>query len=359
MGISLSKNDPKGVDKISNLPSSIIENILCLVPIKEAVRTSILSKDWRYNWTKITKLVFHQKVFDETTDEFFDAIHQVLSRHPGPIFEFSLSIWDNEKCDKIDLIITDLVRKHSHTVKKLTVRLRELPYCPYKLPLSISLLHHLTDLCVSGIFFRAPRFSGFGIGSLTSLYVKGETIKKESLQDFLSNCPLLKHVILEPYFDDRFNEDIMIIELFECLPVIELLSIDSDWLWFKRDRVPARLPTAFVHLKYLCIKKVLLFDETRSENLVFVIRSSPNLENIKIEKLEIQGLAARNGEMEFVKVILAKSPVLMKARIILSKCITKDEELQIERLLLGSPRVSPLAELIVERQAISMRAVGI
>ncbi|GKE67550.1 F-box/FBD/LRR-repeat protein-like protein, partial [Tanacetum coccineum] len=200
----------------------------------------------------------------------------------------------------------------------------------------------------------------FGIGSLTSLYVKGETIKKESLQDFLSNCPLLKHVILEPYFDDRFNEDIMIIELFECLPVIELLSIDSDWLWFKRDRVPARLPTAFVHLKYLCIKKVLLFDETRSENLVFVIRSSPNLENIKIEitdknsyegprpvtlescsdiwlehlqKLEIQGLAARNGEMEFVKVILAQSPVLMKARIILSKFITKDEELQIERLL--------------------------
>ncbi|GKC49602.1 hypothetical protein Tco_1072347 [Tanacetum coccineum] len=120
----------------------------------------------------------------------------------------------------------------------------------------------------------------------------------------------------------------MIIELFECLPVIELLSIDSDWLWFKRDRVPAKLPTAFVHLKYLCIKKVLLFDETRSENLVFVIRSSTNLENIKIEitdknsyegprpvtlescsdiwlehlqNLEIQGLAARNGEMEFVK----------------------------------------------------------
>ncbi|GKC05528.1 hypothetical protein Tco_0997138, partial [Tanacetum coccineum] len=66
-----------------------------------------------------------------------------------------------------------------------------------------------------------------------------------------------------------------------------------------------------------------------SENLVFVIRSSTNLENIKIEitdknsyegprpvtlescsdiwlehlqKLEIQGLAVRNGEMEFVKV---------------------------------------------------------
>lgn len=75
------------------------------------------------------------------------------------------------------------------------------------------------------------------------------------------------------------------------------------------------------------------------------------LEHLK--ELEIVGFAARKGEMEFVKLILAKSPVLVKVRIILKNKVTKDEELEIVRILLGSPRVSSLAEMFVDRQAIA------
>ncbi|KAK1416950.1 hypothetical protein QVD17_26070 [Tagetes erecta] len=35
-------------DRISTLPQTIIETILCLVSIKEAARTSILSTEWRF-----------------------------------------------------------------------------------------------------------------------------------------------------------------------------------------------------------------------------------------------------------------------------------------------------------------------
>lgn len=57
-------------DKYDNLPQNIIETILCLVPIKDAVRTSILSRSWRYNWVTIPKLVFSEKdIFDRTTFE--------------------------------------------------------------------------------------------------------------------------------------------------------------------------------------------------------------------------------------------------------------------------------------------------
>ncbi|XXG79035.1 hypothetical protein AAC387_Pa09g0191 [Persea americana] len=36
-----------GVDFISNLPEDIMSSILALVPLRDAVRTSILSKEWR------------------------------------------------------------------------------------------------------------------------------------------------------------------------------------------------------------------------------------------------------------------------------------------------------------------------
>ncbi|GJY27642.1 hypothetical protein Tco_0403409 [Tanacetum coccineum] len=77
------------------------------------------------------------------------------------------------------------------------------------------------------------------------------------------------------------------------------------------------------------------------------------------EVIVIQGLAARNGEMEFVKVILAKSLASQTRKVKGYNRHSKFENSRMLQLLLGSPRVSPLAELIVERQAISMRAVGI
>ncbi|GJR47246.1 GEM-associated protein 2 [Tanacetum coccineum] len=45
------------MDRISNLPLSIIETILCLLPYHDVVRTSTLSKEWRYHWTKIPKIM--------------------------------------------------------------------------------------------------------------------------------------------------------------------------------------------------------------------------------------------------------------------------------------------------------------
>lgn len=42
-----------GEDFISNMPESIISQILSLLPMKDVLRTCVLSKDWEYKWTGI------------------------------------------------------------------------------------------------------------------------------------------------------------------------------------------------------------------------------------------------------------------------------------------------------------------
>ncbi|GFZ16193.1 F-box/RNI-like superfamily protein [Actinidia rufa] len=50
-----------GRDLISDLPQSIIETILTKLPIRDTVRTSILSTKWRYKWANLTHIVFDDK----------------------------------------------------------------------------------------------------------------------------------------------------------------------------------------------------------------------------------------------------------------------------------------------------------
>ncbi|PWA62518.1 FBD-like protein [Artemisia annua] len=44
------------VDRLSNMPDEVLSEILSLMPTKFAVRTSILSKRWRYKWTLVTNI---------------------------------------------------------------------------------------------------------------------------------------------------------------------------------------------------------------------------------------------------------------------------------------------------------------
>ena len=152
------------MDRISNLPSTIIETILCSIPIQEAARTSILSKEWRYQWISIPKLVFNEDTFEVSTNEndlstleqtfdmlserkwmtkrckLFYAIYQVLLKHIGPIHEFSLKIGADKTCVEIDHIIFHLARNNS--VK--TLSLDTTPN--YKIPSSLFSLHQLVAL---------------------------------------------------------------------------------------------------------------------------------------------------------------------------------------------------------------------
>ncbi|WOG96065.1 hypothetical protein DCAR_0415395 [Daucus carota subsp. sativus] len=101
-------------DRISELPQNVRETILCFMPIRDAVRTSILSKKWRHCWTMMPHLIFDDKFVDGMFEklgvndddklvayeffsrmmayEFVSRINKIILLHKGPILKFSLNI---------------------------------------------------------------------------------------------------------------------------------------------------------------------------------------------------------------------------------------------------------------------------
>ena len=84
------QNANKSRKEIDNLPDPILQHILSYLSTKNAIRTSILSKRWKYLWTSIPKLDFDEGALDRRL-MFMKFVERVLALHdPSNIKNFSL-----------------------------------------------------------------------------------------------------------------------------------------------------------------------------------------------------------------------------------------------------------------------------
>ncbi|KAK9684441.1 hypothetical protein RND81_10G210400 [Saponaria officinalis] len=65
-------------DRLSSLPNDIKITILSLLPLKSAISTSILSRSWRYTWTRITAFRFTSPYY--VTHKFYLNLYRTLGR---------------------------------------------------------------------------------------------------------------------------------------------------------------------------------------------------------------------------------------------------------------------------------------
>ncbi|KAL1808647.1 hypothetical protein ACET3Z_025637 [Daucus carota] len=89
-------------DRLSNLPVALKQTILDLVPVRDAVRTCILSKAWRETWTMRSCLVlnklFYLQVIRNKNEEaeqlsaFSSALDKIFAVQTGPIVETEIYI---------------------------------------------------------------------------------------------------------------------------------------------------------------------------------------------------------------------------------------------------------------------------
>ncbi|MBA0681283.1 hypothetical protein Goari_023100, partial [Gossypium aridum] len=65
---------------ISSFPDHILCSILSFLPIKKAVRTSIISTKWRYFFASISTIVFDRSLLRGLTDRNVDSFKKFVNR---------------------------------------------------------------------------------------------------------------------------------------------------------------------------------------------------------------------------------------------------------------------------------------
>ncbi|KAF5762142.1 putative F-box domain, FBD domain, leucine-rich repeat domain superfamily [Helianthus annuus] len=328
-------------DIISTLPLNIIEHILARMPLRDALRTSVLSKKWRYTWRSMPKLTFTDDMVKLPSNQCCGqlmkykvayAIFHVLLLHNGPIILEFRSLVGHLRLDSEFAPIISYLERGSK-VKRLT-------------------------------FFRVK-------------------VPPQMLQQFLSKCPLLEYLCL---IGSQNGLDFVAGETkFTFVDLFSVCAFDSDFGYLKvlheGSGMPHKLPDSLVHLKYLFLD-VCMAEKNEISALLCMIMSSSLLEKIgflmcdneKLDHLEtlemnldpqdypdmkldhlvslwIEDFSNLRLEMEFVKLIMAKSPVLKKVRIVLDGNVSVDEELEMLRdlVLHPIPRASPSAKLAIVR----------
>ncbi|CAI9093481.1 OLC1v1028986C1 [Oldenlandia corymbosa var. corymbosa] len=81
------------VDRISNLPDSILSHILSFLPTKDVVATGVLSKRWSLLWTSVPSLDFDDNGwhFKKSGMRFMNYVNRVLIEHnAGSIQKFRI-----------------------------------------------------------------------------------------------------------------------------------------------------------------------------------------------------------------------------------------------------------------------------
>ncbi|GAU17946.1 hypothetical protein TSUD_330710 [Trifolium subterraneum] len=190
------------IDRISDLPSNVIDGILENLDIRDLVRTSILSTKWRYLWTSVPRLEFDIDFFFSL--QYIDnplgpvvskIITDVLILHNGPISKFCLFIpsgFDFKiTVEQFDMWVPLLSRRGIKQLKLLDFKtaLSHLPYIVFS-------CKELTEFTLGGHNLSIPpNFSGFK--RLLNLNLYSVTFESSALESLISGCPLLEKLSIE------------------------------------------------------------------------------------------------------------------------------------------------------------------
>ncbi|CAL1392467.1 unnamed protein product [Linum trigynum] len=309
-------------DRISNVPANAIEQILTLLPIKDAARTSILSRNWRHHWRSIPQLVFDGSFAplpntgpclpDEK--KVMVDIYEALLVHDGRVTKFELSIPGlREDCQQIYKLIPHLASKG---VQELALRFS---VGQIKLPSSLFTACHLTVLKLQHCSVGAPS-SFVGFRKLVILELEHVIMPEDFLQNLLPVCPLLeelrfinsskqKYVLNAPslkvfLFHTHVLGSVCTIQHAPVLSVLSLPNRCGSKDWFARfaslpalrqltfgisslkfselGNAPCKISTTLCQLNVVEITRLLLDNLPQARFLICLIMSSPSLQKLTI-----------------------------------------------------------------------------
>ncbi|CAH1441117.1 unnamed protein product [Lactuca virosa] len=317
-------------DRISNLPEHLIDSILEWLRIEDVARTSIISKNWRYRWTTMRKLVFDKPFFKKILHKrelgrngFLKLINKILILHNGSISEFYLYIpnmfLENYKivdqCMQLlskkgvkELVLMNSNKRYnlsSHVFFCPELTKLELENCFFKPPLEFQGFLNLKELYLHDIDF-GPNMCGTRINlpQLEELYlllcmnVYNFNINATKLLSLnVSYCPdamLLRLLDSPSIIDLQISsqapkkglapvERTNLARMLSNLPIIELLDVDCDFFKYGIEEIiPKWLPHEVKSLKCLELQDIQLGDMSQLHGVLCLLRNSPNVESLSM-----------------------------------------------------------------------------
>ncbi|CAM8998753.1 unnamed protein product [Rhodiola kirilowii] len=333
MSLVVKKNShcPGLLDRITELPDTLKQKILECLPLTDAVKTSMLSRNWRRIWTGMQSLVFDTPVVDSfgslTEIRFTRIIERILLLHQGSLHRFAVVI--PQRFDSKSLYLNGLfVILSRKEVQKLTIIKKNLINGEFlSIPSYFFECGGLTHLYLNSCVLRLPpSFQGFH--NLVFLDLCSIDMESKELSKFISHCPNIETLILfdileyysEPliisiknvrvlHFEDFISgmiilentprltvvtleclEDVQVLhkklysmfELLCSLPEIEELTFDLPLLEPFNGDCPAILKKGFVALKTVTLGRVNICNRDDIMFLFCLLRSSPNLKMLHI-----------------------------------------------------------------------------
>ncbi|PIA52474.1 hypothetical protein AQUCO_01000390v1 [Aquilegia coerulea] len=310
----------------SELPDYFIEGILLRLPIEDAVRTSVLSSQWRYKWTTMPTLIFDEYCLKSTsprllTTMFLNIIYKILFQHRGPIKKFLLSAL----FIKSEYYVYEWFNLlFEHGVEDFTLKIHDGEH--YDLRPSIFSCQQLKNLKIRLCIVRPPdSFCGFQ--NLRSLSIEECRIHENAFKSLITSCPhlerleiinlkimeviidvptlkyfhvqglfrnvnfpnaksltsLLIHSSLSPVIDKEDpvrQEPCRMKKILSCLPKIEKFQVMSNSMKFLSvGIIPKKLPMMLNHLRDISLA-MNFQDPYEIEVALCLLRSSPNLEQL-------------------------------------------------------------------------------
>ncbi|CAA0834004.1 F-box/LRR-repeat protein [Striga hermonthica] len=274
-------------DRISNLPIHTLHRILCSLSQKEAVRTCLLSKHWRYIGSTRPNLEFSEYWFDNTQQNFVSVVSRTLQGY----LDQNLSI------HKLHLHLSrpmvSLLDKWIQIIAALGIKAFKLDIFSstsmyYDLPSAVFLSDSLQELhlCQCRLSqVESLRFKSLHTLTLRSVQVDGGTFETKTLRCpllrrlvikrcwelrnvWLSEAPGLKHFVLSDY--KRIEGGSIIIDV----PNLETIFIRGPWIWS-----PHRSTFLFSRLTSLHLCNVIL----SSESIDMLSFGFPTLESLALD----------------------------------------------------------------------------
>ncbi|CAL5424173.1 unnamed protein product [Camellia sinensis] len=205
-GSSLEDCNTEVGDSISQLPEEILCSIVSLLTLREAARTSVLSRRWRFLWRSLLKLNFD--ITNMTGDtilqqhdkgRFVTWINQVLKHHAGEKIVSCRVVYPlgGEYGQDIDQWVQFVAAKDVEElhIKLTTCHLLHQDYTLYEFPYWFfaqgGRRSSLKCLSLNSCSLSLPQnFRSFS--SLVSLCVKNTRVSEENIQNMLSNCLCLE-----------------------------------------------------------------------------------------------------------------------------------------------------------------------